>query len=369
MKKPNRYSPILKRVTHIFCVIIGLTFIISGFVKAVDPWGTVIKFEEYFTIYGLYFLLPLSRVLAVWLCGAELMMGCMVLFRVRLRLISIFALVSMTLFTIVTILGVTFFPIKDCGCFGDALHLTPWQTLAKNLIILPMVFTVWWRYRPDKILVYKPREIIAATIFCFFSMGFSTYNFLHLPMIDYLPYKVGVDLLSEVESTTSDLQYSVVLVYRNIATGQIREFGVDDTEWHDASKWEWVETRTDIADRSVALSAGDFALISFEGESSAEVLLAEEGKLNLLTVINFKKLRPRCMERVESYLAKADAAGDHTVVITPQSLSEQFITIGGRSVECYNIDATTLKSMMRASVGVVELSNGVITSKRSCVDL
>ncbi len=369
MKKPNRYNPILKILTHIFCVIIGVTFFTSGFAKALDPWGTAIKFEEYFVAYGLDSFIPLSRVLAVWLCGAEMMMGCMIFCRVRLRLISIFALVSMTIFTIVTILNLTVFPVEDCGCFGDVLYLTPWQTLIKNLIVLPMVFVIWWRYRPDKILVYKPREVVLATIFCVVSMGFSAYNYLHLPLIDFMPYKVGVDLLSEVESTTADLEYSVVLVYRNILSGELKEFTMDDTEWHNESEWVWVETRTDIAKDPFRGSASDFALTSFDGTPATLDLLYKGGKLNMVAITNVAKLRPRCLKRIIEYLSESEESGEKSIIVTPQHISASTITLGDHLVECYNIDATTLRSMMRASAGVVELDDAVITSKRSCIDL
>ncbi len=369
MKSPNRYSPILKRISHLFCVIVGVTFIASGFTKAVDPWGTAIKFEEYFTVYGFDFLQPLSRVLGVWLCGAELMMGCMILFRVRLRLISIFALVSMSIFTIVTLLSATLLPVEDCGCFGDALYLTPWQTVAKNLILLPMIITIWWRYRPDKVLIYKPREVIMATLFCIIAMGFSTYNYLYLPMIDFLPFKVGVDLLAEVESTTADIEYAVVLVYRNIASGDIREFGIEDVEWHDESTWEWVETRTDIVEGRNKSYASDFALSNYSGEDVTVELLSSGGKLNIIGVTHFDRVGERCEQRVEEYIAEANQNGEHTIIVTPLPLNSPTYHLGGQEVECYNIDATTLNSMLRASTGVVELRDGVIISKRSCVSL
>ncbi|MFI3324375.1 MAG: BT_3928 family protein [Rikenellaceae bacterium] len=369
MKKPNRYNPLLKYATHLFCAIIGVTFILSGFTKAVDPWGTAIKFEEYFLVYGFDFLLPLSRILAIWLCGAEMMMGCMIFCRVRLRLISIFALVSMSIFTLVTILSVTFFPVEECGCFGDALYLTPWQTLIKNLIILPMVFVIWWRYRPDKILVYKPREVVLGTLFCVVCMGFSTYNYFNLPMIDYLPYKVGVDLLAEVESTTSDVQYSVVLVYRNITSGEIREFSVDDTQWHDDTQWEWVDTRTKVSGSTIKLSAGDIAINSIEGENVTVELLSAPGKLNMLAITDIKALRQRCLARIEEYVALAATAGDHTIIVTPSSLDNSYAIIGGESIQCFNLDITTFHGIMRSSVGVIELSDGVIVDKRSCINL
>ncbi|MFI3265011.1 MAG: BT_3928 family protein [Rikenellaceae bacterium] len=369
MNKPNRYSPTLKYLTHIFCIIIGLTFIVSGFTKTIDPWGTAVKFEEYFTAYGFDSMLPLSQILAVWLCGAELMMGCMILCRVRLRLISIFALISMIIFTIVTILSVTIFPVDDCGCFGETFYLTPWQTLAKNLILLPMIFTVWWRYRPDKIFVFKLREVIVGAIFFVVTMSFSAYNYLHLPMIDFLPFKVGVNLLEAVEATTSDMEYSVILVYRNITTGKLHEFTIEDTEWQDADIWEWVETRTNTADRSYTGSVSDFSILSSSGGDVTKDLLSSGGELNIITVTKFNKIRNKCEKRLEKFVSKAEVDGDHTIIITPQKLISPYYNIGGHEIECFNIDATTLKSIIRASSGIVELSDGVITSKRSCIDL
>ncbi len=369
MNQPSRYSPTLKNITHLFCLIIGITFIISGFTKAVDPWGTAIKFEEYFIVYGFDSMLPLSRILAVWLCGAELMMGCMILLRVRLRLISIFAVVSMTIFTIVTILSVTFFPVEDCGCFGDAFYLTPWQTLIKNLILLPMIITIWWRYRPDKIFVFKLREVIVGTLLFVITMSFSAYNYLHLPLVDFLPYKVGVDLLTEVEAVTSNLEYSVVLIYRNISSGELREFTMEDTEWHDETVWEWVETRTNTSQRAFTGSASDFALLTENGENVTIELLSSSKELNIVTVTKFSKLKSRCVKRLEKFLETADANQEHTIIVTPQELTKSIYRVAGHDIECYNIDATTLKSIMRSSAGIVEISSGVITSKRSCIDL
>lgn len=97
----------LKLASNICRILVGVCFIFSGFVKAVDPWGTALKVNEYLSIYGIEWLSPISMIFSIWLCGAELMMGLMLLFRVRTRLISIFALVSMSFFTLLTFLSAT----------------------------------------------------------------------------------------------------------------------------------------------------------------------------------------------------------------------------------------------------------------------
>ena len=183
-----------KIATNICRVILAVTFIFSGFTKVIDPWGTALKVNEYLSIYGMEWLQPASMTFSIWLCGAELMMGCMLLFKVRIRLISIFAVVSMLFFTVLTLLSATVLPVEDCGCFGDALKLTPWETFVKNLVLLPMAVVVWWRYRPDKIFAFKPLEIVLTCLFFSLSMYLGYYCYIHLPLIDFLPYKVGVNI-------------------------------------------------------------------------------------------------------------------------------------------------------------------------------
>ena len=187
-----RKTRTFKIAANVCRLILACTFIVSGFTKVIDPWGTALKVNEYLSIYGLDYLQPGAMVFSIWLCGAELMMGCMLLFKVRIRLISIFAVLSMVFFTLLTLLSATLIPVEDCGCFGEALKLTPWETFVKNVVLLPMAFVVWWRYRPDKIFAFKPLEIVLTCTFFFLAMYLGYYCYIHLPLVDFLPYKVGV---------------------------------------------------------------------------------------------------------------------------------------------------------------------------------
>ena len=137
-----RKTRTFKIAANVCRLILACTFIVSGFTKVIDPWGTALKVNEYLSIYGLDYLQPGAMVFSIWLCGAELMMGCMLLFKVRIRLISIFAVLSMVFFTLLTLLSATLIPVEDCGCFGEALKLTPWETFVKNVVLLPMAFVV-----------------------------------------------------------------------------------------------------------------------------------------------------------------------------------------------------------------------------------
>ena len=228
-----------KILSRICRLVLAFTFIFSGFTKVIDPWGTALKVNEYLSIYGLEYLQWGSMAFSIWLCGAELMMGCMLLFKVRIRLISIFAVLSLCFFTLLTLLSATLIPVEDCGCFGEALKLTPWETFAKNVVLLAMALVVWWRYRPDRIFAFKPLEVCLTVAFFCLSMYLGYYCYRHLPLVDFLPYKVGVNILEAKRAPEIGAgETETVLVYRNRRTGREREFTLDDTEWQDETKWE-----------------------------------------------------------------------------------------------------------------------------------
>lgn len=357
---------------HACRIVLGATFIFSGFVKTVDPWGTAIKVSEYLSIYGLESLSGLRFGFSIWLCGAELMMGLMLLFKVRIRLISIFALASMIFFTALTFLSATWLPVEDCGCFGDAVKLTPWQTFAKNLVLLPLSVAVWLRYRSDRIFAFSKREAACTLLFFSAAMGLGLYCYLHLPLIDFRPFKVGVNIY---EAMNADVAAPggghTVLVYRDRRTGRLREFSLDDTEWRQSDRWEWVETRTEEpAEPQIDPTLSEFSLRDAEGDAT-ERLLTLPGRLYLLCITDTELLDARCERRFRRIVERAAREGAETVCLTPERLHGVTYRsfAGSEAVRCYNIDATTLKTMLRAFNGMVVLDDGVIVDKRNCRDI
>lgn len=362
----------LNIAAHLCRVIVGLTFVFSGFVKTIDPWGTALKVNEYLSIYGIEELTPYSMIFSIWLCGAELMMGLMLTFKVRTRLVSIFALGSMIFFTILTFLSATWIPVEDCGCFGDAIKLSPWETFFKNLIMLPMVAIVWYRYRRHRILEFKKIEVVLAVAFFSIAMGLGAYSYYHLPIIDFLPYKKGANIYEMIEAqhdTGSEEMAGeeYVLVYKNKRTGKLREFSIDDTEWQNEEKWEWVETRVDNETNVIQTLVSEFSISDPEGDVTKEVL-TREGYVYLLCVTNPSKLNNYCKKRMRRVVEYADKNGGYVICITPNPLrSASYYDFGdGAEVRCYNIDATVMKTLLRATNGMVVLKDGVIENKYNC---
>lgn len=359
-----------KILSHLCRLVLACTFIVSGFTKTVDPWGTALKVGEYLSIYGVEFLQPAAMAFSIWLCGAELMMGCMLLFKVRIRLVSIFALASMSFFTVLTFLSATWIPVEDCGCFGEALKLSPWATFLKNLALLPMAFVVWWRYRPDKLFAFKPVEILLTVLFFTGAMSLGYYCYRHLPLIDFLPYRVGVNIREAMEEgDAQEGAVETVLVYRNRRTGRLREFSLEETAWQDTTRWEWVDTRIEADDTPMRPLVSEFALRDGSADVTDE-LLSTPGRLYLLCVTSFDRLSPGCAGRMAHLVETAAQEGARVVCLTPQSLDGiPAWDFGTGEVPCYNIDATTMKTMLRARNGLVTLDDGTIVDKRNCRDI
>lgn len=361
-------------LSHICRIVVGVFFAFSGFVKAVDPWGAALKVNEYLSIYGLEFFEPVSMEFSIWLCGAELMMGLMLLFKVRTRLVSIFALLSMIFFTVLTFLSATWIPVEDCGCFGDALRLSPWATFLKNLILLPMVVVVWYRYRNYQAWAFSRREMALTALFCTVAMGVGIYCYFTLPLIDFLPYKKGVNIYEMITAQHYDGEEAMaeeeyVLVYRNLRTGKLREFSIDDKEWQNEDKWEWVETRVENEIPNIQALMSEFRIVDSEGDATEEIL-TQKGRVYLLCVTHLD-MGERHLRRMTRFVEQVRQEDGMVVCLTPEPLGEgpweyQF---GAESVRIYNIDATVMKTMLRAENGVVVLNDGVIENKYNCNSL
>lgn len=357
-------------LSHVCRIIFAIVFIFSGFVKAIDPWGTALNVNNYLAAYNLEVLKPFVMIFSIWLCGAELMMGCMLLFKVRIRLISIFAVLSMTFFTILTFLSATFIPVEDCGCFGEAIKMTPWQTFAKNLVLYPMALCFWYRYRPDKIFSFTRLELVLTVFFFTFAMSVGTYSYYHLPLFDFLPYKRGTNIAEEMDKARAgQVAEEVVLVYRNRRTGKIKEFSLTDKAWHNDKKWEWVETRVEENSDSVEPMILEFYISDEEGDKT-DSLLSTSGRLYMLFVSDFERLDEDIAERMGAVVRHA-AIEDTVICLTPEPLGEgRTITFAGApSVKCYNMDAKTMKTILRADFGLVELEEGVVVEKFNYRDI
>ncbi len=365
-------AKILKVASHVARLIVGLTFVVSGFLKAVDPWGTMIKVSEYLTIYRMDWFEPLTAPFSIWLSSAELMMGLMLTFKVRIRMVSTFALISIGFFSLLSFLSATVLPVDSCGCFGEAIRLKPWATFAKNMVLLPLAFVVWYRYKPDKMFAFNKLEICLALTLFTSTVTLGSYCFYHLPLIDFRPYKIGVNMPDAIEKArlASAPKSTTTLIYKNIKTGKLKEFSLNDKRWHDETKWEWVDTITEVEDDiDYKNLIAEFSLFDHNGAECTDAILAQKGGVVMLCMASRSDLKDKVLSRLEPYITRMELAGYQTIVLSPEIIEGGVIKIGDYEIEGYNVDSSTMKTMIRARVGVIVLQDGVIVDKRSWRDL
>jgi uncharacterized membrane protein YphA (DoxX/SURF4 family) len=356
------------RLADVCRVVLGLTFIFSGFVKTIDPWGTALKITEYLNVYGFETLNNYRFGFAIWFCAAELMMGLMLTFKIKTRLISIFAMLVMTFFLVLTLLSATVIPVEDCGCFGDALKMSPWASFAKNVVLWVLALVVWLDARRS--LTFFPvmiREWIFTALFAAIAGGLGAYCYRHLPLIDFLPYKVGVNLRGAVGNGGGD--EGARMIFRDLRNGSTREFDVADTTWYDTSRWEFIE-QVEHGSFEAEMSLREFAVFNSAGDATAEIVNSP-GRVYMLCAVKLDLVKPRYAARFEKVVRRAYEEGAKVVLLTATPLAEgQTITFGtAPPVEVYNVDGTTMITMLRASVGMVVLHDGVIVDKKNCRDI
>ena len=343
-------------------LMLGALFVFSGFVKSADPVGTSVFVEKYLATYSMEWLLPASLYIAVALGVVEMVLGAMLVLRLMLRRALFLTTLFLAIFTVVTLLSATLLPIGDCGCFGDAVKLTPWQTFLKNVVMLPVAV---WLYRgSDKGLIVRRDAVWLSALFVV-AIAINVYAIRHLPLIDFMPYKVGLDLRSAVDAERHAEAESVrnILVFRDKATGERREFKDTDTAcWMDENlEYEDAYVRHES---HVEMQFSDLRIYDAQGQECSMELLQRNGRYAWLLVRGVDMLygdRLRAVERLrmaypDTYIIVI-AAADRLAV-------EELL-----SMTCYEMDAMTMRSMMRAEVGVVVIDDGVIIDKRSFRDI
>ena len=339
--------------------ILGVVFLFSGFVKCADPVGTQVFVEKYLATYSLDSLLFVALPIAILLATVELSLGVMLMVRPQRRITAMLTTLFMALFTLVTLLSATVLPIGDCGCFGDAVKLSPWETLSKNLVMLPMAAYLWWGSERSRM---QRNELITTLLALVVGLGLNLYSLRYQPLVEFMPYRVGVNLWEEVsrERLVAQSNTSQYLVFRS-SEGEEIIFPASDTECWSRDDIEFVESRTESLS-SAPLPFAEFIITNADGEDCTLELLQEHRDARFVAVASIDALRGRRLSAVRRLLSS-----DADVVVLTSDDAKRVADIVG--VVPYNVDAMTLRSLIRSRVGVVEMQDGVIARKCDIRDL
>lgn len=352
----------MKVVKIIAVIITGLVFIFSGIVKAIDPLGTVYKFSDYFNAFGLGFMKELALPLAFILFTAEFLAGFSVLTGVMRKTGITVVLLLMIIFTPLTLILAITNPVTDCGCFGDAVHLTNWQTFGKNIILMiPVVYLFVKRGETRNNLNHSNNLLIISGTGALFIL-FALFNLRYLPVIDFLPYRKGVKIADKMiipEGAAPD-RYETTFIYQK--NGERKEFNLSDYPANDSS-WIFVEQKTKLISKGYEPPVHDFLITNREGEDITEKMLSHNG-FSLLMIS--KKLAEADKKRILDGFDLGRYCmnkGIDFYVLTASGKDEVFEYENG--VAICSADETTLKTMVRSNPGYMLLKDGVITGKWS----
>lgn len=348
-------------LSHICRILFAATFIVSGFLKAIDPWGTILSMRNYLVAYDVTMPEWLVTSFSICLGGFELLLGCMLLLKLAVRFASVASMVLMPIFTIVTLLSATVVPIEDCGCFGELIKLTPWQSFAKNVALLLMAICFWGYHRKDA-FAFSKKEVVVTSILMVVTLGLGIYSYRHLPLIDTLPYKKGVNIAEEMSNARSEHNAErVVLLYRNNVTNEVHEFSVEDTAWQNDSLWSWVDTRVEKIQKGAEPTLLEFYVSDGEGDKTIEVLSVPKIYLLFMAQNELSDDVRERFEMVERYVEKRGVA---LAYVSPQDISN--ITL---VYPILNMDPKTMKTILRADYGLVVLEKGVVVDKCNFRDI
>ena len=356
-----------KWIALLLRVAVGVVFVFSGVVKAADPYGTVLKIGEYLHALGIEWLGPLSGALCVGLVSVEVALGVALVVGAWPRVVMPVVVAFNLFYTALTLWLATANPIGDCGCFGDVVVLTNWQTFWKNVALLCGSAVSWALLGREKGTKWSQWGTAVALVA---TMAFALYNLLCLPLVEKFPFGEGVDLRALVMGEQEEAEQSEVgrVVCRNAATGEVEHFDVNDPTWWDESVWVFVEMEgSEATDSRVAVTGRDFVLTDEQGDMTADVV-EFEGTTMLLCVQLTERLTPKEWERIADTIAKAQRRGERVVVVTATEIAEATEELARAGVdvmgvEVANLDITALQVVVRAPVGVVTLRDGVIVRK------
>lgn len=347
--------------------VLAATFIFSGYVKAIDPLGTLYKLKDYAAAMSLNGLLPdwVLVGVAIALGALEFALGVFMLFAVRRHVVSRITLAFMTAMTVLTLWIFVADPVKDCGCFGDALKLTNGETLLKNIVLIACAALVAWRPVDMARFISRSNQWIVRYYTVAYIVITSVYCLYTLPIFDFRPYHVGMNIKQGMEIPEGAEQPEFESTFLLRKNGETREFTLDN---YPDSTWEYIDTRTVQTKKGYEPPIHDFALTSCDtGEDITEQVLTKKGYTFLL-------VSPRLavaddsnfgdIDQIYEY-AEENGADFYCVTASANDEIERWRDLTGAEYQFCNADETTLKTMIRSNPGLMLLKDGTIIGKWS----
>jgi len=360
-------------ISNLSRILAGLVFIFSGFVKAVDPLGSTYKFIDYFHAFNLPWLEPTAFILSITLSGMEFLIGVCLLLFIQNKLANWGAFLFMVIFTPLTLWLALTNPVQDCGCFGDAIILSNWQTFYKNIII--SAFVILSFINRNSVISrarYKTEWLITAITAMVITI-FSLYNYRHLPVIDFRPYKIGTHIPDKMiipEGAAANVYEQYFTLLDTLSGKQIsiesRDYINDSTYWKTSTSWKFISTTDPVLkEKGYEPAIHDFSITSLSGEDITQSVLLDSGFYFILIAYDLSKSETDCQADINKLYNLVVADNHKFICLTSVTRSEieQYKSMHKADYDFYVTDPITLKTIIRANPGLVILHEGTILAK------
>ncbi len=343
-------------------IFVGFVFIFSGIVKGVDPLGTAYRIDDYFIAYGTEWAMPLALFLSISLCTLEFVLGISLLFNAWIRKTSWVLFIVMIFFTILTFVDAIWEPVPDCGCFGDAVKLTNWETFYKNILLIFLVAIIFFQRK-----MFKPpgKSFYAFSVLTVFSIlfaYFSLFNLNHLPVLDFREWKVGNNMNPEEGG-----EAKIYLQFKNIETGEEVEFLSPDYPWQDSvwmSQWEFVDQRIDDSE---VIRTHDLLIEDSSGHDVTDLIINNIDYQFILLAYDLENTDINAFAQINALYQDVEDH-EYSFVILSSSLPEVAMEFRNsnnlnENIEIFFSDDIVLKTMIRANPGLMLMKDGIVLAK------
>ena len=346
--------------------VVGLTFILSGFVKAIDPLGTQYKIQDYLAAIPPSLSLPdmLTLLMSVSLSMVEFTLGAFMLTAISRRVTARLTLLFMMVMTAVTVWIYIADPVKDCGCFGDALTLTNLETLLKNIVLLALAALVAWRPTHIGRLMSRSNQMLLGQMLMVTPVALSFWCLYDLPLIDFRPYHIGADIKAGMEIPEGAEQPVFDTTFIMEKDGERREFTLDN---YPDSTWTFVDSKTVTVKEGYVPPIHDFLITAADGEDITDMVLGREGYTFLLISPDLDKADDQNFGDIDQIyeFCQDNSIPFYCLTASTEKSQQHWQNITGAEYPFCMTDATTLKTMIRSNPGLMLLEKGVVRGKWS----
>lgn len=343
-------------------IVVGITFIFSGLVKLIDPVGTMYKIDDYLAVMNMTALQPLSIIASVALALAEFILGINTLLGSYLRTTPKLLLAFMTLMTPLTLYLAIANPIADCGCFGDAVILTNWQTFAKNVVLLLLVLFLFKYYTKAKSVFHREVQaltVIWGIVYAAFVVWFA---FTYMPILDFRPYKLGTDIRAAYYGDDMpDTEYQFVYEREGVQ----QTFALDNLP-DESQGWTFVERKqVDSQPITKHNSAADYFVVYDGNKDVTEDILEQDGYVFIMLSPNLAKANDNHIDKIHELYDYCLLYGYPFYAVTastPAEIDEWLDNTGGEYPFLF-MDKTSIVTIARGNPYMLILKDGVIYHK------